>query len=114
SLGLAGTVDGVIVVADARKGTRASVAAAADQLDQVGGRVLGGVLNGFEPGRAEDRYSSYDDRRGLVSLLLMSWSGDADGGFALPADSRSDLEATPRPKDWLPTRSGYLAPPGFE
>ena len=114
SLALAGMVDGVIVVADARKGTRASVAAVTYQLDQVGGRVLGGVLSGFEPARAEDRYSSYDDRRGFVSRLLTSVSGDADGQSALPADPRSDPEATSFIEDESPTRSGYLAPPGIE
>jgi capsular exopolysaccharide synthesis family protein len=123
SLGLAGTVDGVIVVADARKGTRASVTAVAYQLEQVGGRVLGGVLNGFEPVRTEDRYTSYVDRRGIVSRMLMSVSGggDSDGQFSLPdgqlslpADPRPDLEAASYVNDRLATRSGRPAPPRIE
>jgi hypothetical protein len=76
--------------------------------------VLGGVLNGFEPARAEDRYDSYDDRRGLVSRLLTSMSGDADGQLARPAHPRSAPAATSYIKDGLPTRSGHLVPPGIK
>lgn len=109
SLALAGMVDGVIIVADARKGTRASVAAAAYQLDQVGGSVIGGVLNGFESARAADRYGSYDYRSGLVYRLLISGPSDRDGQVNRRAAPYSDSEATSYPKDGPPSRSASRA-----
>ena len=56
SLVLADLVDGVIVVADAKWGTRASLAQARHQLQQVGARVIGGVLNRARGGRTLDAY----------------------------------------------------------
>jgi succinoglycan biosynthesis transport protein ExoP len=112
SLALAGMVDGVIVVADARKGTRASVATAAYQLDQVGGRVIGGVLNGFAPARSEDRYGSYEDRSGLVSRLLSSGPSDRDGHLTHRGAPLADAETPPSPKGGTPSGSAYRPPSG--
>ena len=42
---VAGHADGVIVVADAAKTSRGSVAHLRDQLESVGGRIIGGILN---------------------------------------------------------------------
>ena len=60
SLVLADLVDGVIVVADAKWGTRASLAQARHQLQQVGARVIGGVLNRARGGRTLDVYGIED------------------------------------------------------
>ncbi len=99
SLALAPMVDGVIVVADAKKGTRASVAAAANQLDHVGGRVVGGVLNGFEPTGAAARYGSNDNRTGLADRRLISGPSDGNGRVTRGAASYSDPEATSHTKE---------------
>jgi capsular exopolysaccharide synthesis family protein len=60
SLVLADLVDGVIVVADAKWGTRASLAQSRHQLQQVGARVIGGVLNRARGGRTLDVYGIED------------------------------------------------------
>jgi succinoglycan biosynthesis transport protein ExoP len=99
SLALAPMVDGVIVVADAKRGTRASVAAAANRLDHVGGRVVGGVLNGFEPIRAAARYGSNDKRTGLADRRLISGPSDGNGRVTRGAASYSDSEATSHTKE---------------
>ena len=55
SLALAPLMDGVLVVADGRATRRESVSQLRDQLDQIGGKVIGAVLN-----RSKDAtYSSY-------------------------------------------------------
>ena len=45
-------VDAVLFVADARRTTRGAIAQARQQLDQVNARVLGTVLNNFDPTRS--------------------------------------------------------------
>jgi ATPases involved in chromosome partitioning len=45
SLVLADLVDGVLFVTDAQSSTQASVAQSRRQIHQVGGRILGGILN---------------------------------------------------------------------
>jgi succinoglycan biosynthesis transport protein ExoP len=50
--------DGVIVVADASKTARAAVAHMCHELERVGGRIIGGILNNLEP-RAAKRYPKY-------------------------------------------------------
>lgn len=112
SLALAGMVDGVIVVADARKGTRESVARAAYQLDQVGGRVIGGVLNRFERAGAADRYDSYDDRGGLMYRLLISGPSDPDEQVARRAATDSEATSYPSGTNGAPSRWAYRARSG--
>ena len=63
SLMLVDLLDGVILVADAREGTRARVAEARHQLAQVGGTILGGVLNRIPESMTQPTYGSYDGRR---------------------------------------------------
>lgn len=99
SLALASMVDGVIVVADARKGTRASAASAAYQLDQVGGHVIGGVLNDFEPAGAAARYGSNDERVGLGYRRLISNPSEGNGHVTPGAVPNSAPEATTSPKE---------------
>lgn len=63
ALVLAGLVEGVLFVADARLGTRAAVAGARHQLEQVGGTILGGVLNGTDGSLGRDSYEPPPSRR---------------------------------------------------
>jgi capsular exopolysaccharide synthesis family protein len=57
ALPLAALSDGAILVADAVATTRTAVRHARQQLDQVGARVLGGVLNNFDPYASRYSYS---------------------------------------------------------
>lgn len=84
---LAGRCDGVLVVADARTTERGALALAREQLDQVGARVLGGVLNNFDASRA--RYSSHYHGRYYAAYRT---KGDT---AARPADD---------PRDWDPAQ----------
>jgi succinoglycan biosynthesis transport protein ExoP len=52
ALAMAPFVDGVLYVADANATTRGTIAQASDQLEQVGARTIGAVLNNFDPSRA--------------------------------------------------------------
>jgi non-specific protein-tyrosine kinase len=79
SLPLASMVDGIIIVADARKGTAASVGAAAYQLDQAGGHLIGGVLNAFDPAGAAAGYGSNDYRIGLMYRRRVSRPSEGNG-----------------------------------
>jgi succinoglycan biosynthesis transport protein ExoP len=63
ALVLAGVVEGVLFVADARLGTRAAVAGARHQLEQVGGTILGGVLNGTDGSLGRESYEPPPSRR---------------------------------------------------
>jgi Mrp family chromosome partitioning ATPase len=53
-------VDGVVVVVDADETTGGAASHTIDQLEQVGGNVIGSVLNRFDPSKA--RYYSYAGR----------------------------------------------------
>jgi tyrosine-protein kinase len=66
SLVLADLVDGVILVTDAQQGTRAGVSRTRLQLEQVGGNILGGVLNRVDKSMTPDTYGEYEQRRGLL------------------------------------------------
>ena len=71
SLVLAGLVDGVLLVIDARNATRSGVAEPRHQIEQVGGRIVGGVLNRVEGWARRAAYTAYDYRRGLLYRLLL-------------------------------------------
>lgn len=58
ALAMVALTDGVLMVADAEATHRTAVQQARRQLDQVDARVLGAVLNNFDPGRAA-AYSYY-------------------------------------------------------
>jgi capsular exopolysaccharide synthesis family protein len=55
---LAGRCDGVLVVADASNTTRSSVGFVREQVEQVGGKIVGGILNNLDARRAKT-YPSY-------------------------------------------------------
>ena len=57
---VASRVDGIVVVVDADETTSGAASHTIDQLEQVGGNVLGSVLNRFDPSKA--RYYSYAGR----------------------------------------------------
>ena len=58
AVALAPRTDGVIVVADASKTARSAVVHTRHQLERVGGRIIGGVLNNLDP-RSAKRYPAY-------------------------------------------------------
>ncbi|HEX5902339.1 MAG TPA: polysaccharide biosynthesis tyrosine autokinase [Actinomycetota bacterium] len=92
SLPLASMVDGIIIVADASKGTAASVGAAAYQLNQAGGHLVGGVLNAFDPAGAAAGYGSNDYRIGLMYRRRVSRPSEGNGSAP---DSESEKRHTP-------------------
>ena len=53
ALALAPMVDGVLLVTDAEDTHRAAVTAARDQLEQVGAKIFGAVLNDFDASKAK-------------------------------------------------------------
>jgi capsular exopolysaccharide synthesis family protein len=61
ALTLSPIVDGVLFVADAEKTTRGAVVHARQQLEQVDGRLLGAVLNRFDPRKSHGHQYSYRD-----------------------------------------------------
>jgi tyrosine-protein kinase len=91
SLVLADLVDGVLLVADAQEGTRAGVARARHQLEQVGGTILGGVLNRVHESRTPNAYGAYENRNGL---LHRSKFDDADRELASLREETARSEET--------------------
>ena len=79
SLVLADLVDGVILVADAQEGTRAGASRARHQLEQVGGTILGGILNRVHESKTPNTYGAYENRNGQ---LHRSKFDDADRELA--------------------------------
>jgi capsular exopolysaccharide synthesis family protein len=71
SLVLAGLVDGIVLVVNARDASRADVLESRHRLEQVGGRILGGVLNRVEGWRGRGGYGAYDYRGGFLYRLLL-------------------------------------------
>jgi capsular exopolysaccharide synthesis family protein len=61
SMTLASRVDGVCVVANAQRSIRATIGQVRDQLEHVGARTLGTVLNDFDPSKTRSQlyYKSY-------------------------------------------------------
>ncbi|MDP9330341.1 MAG: polysaccharide biosynthesis tyrosine autokinase [Actinomycetota bacterium] len=62
ALAMAPHVDGILFVADAGKTTRQTVLRARTQLEHVGGRIIGSVLNGFDPSKASSYSYEYGSR----------------------------------------------------
>jgi capsular exopolysaccharide synthesis family protein len=74
--------DAVLFVADARHTTRGAIEQARHQLDQVNARVIGTVLNNFDPAKAPgDAYQHYGyyayrvDEPAERRSRMMSWGG---------------------------------------
>jgi non-specific protein-tyrosine kinase len=76
-------VDAILFVADARRTTRGAIAQARQQLDQVNARVIGTVLNNFDPSRSPGSahqhygYNAYrvDQPIERNRPRVLSWSG---------------------------------------
>jgi capsular exopolysaccharide synthesis family protein len=77
---LASRCDGVLMVADARTTARGALVHAREQLEQVGAKVVGSVLNNFDPSRAR-YYSHYH------------------GSYYASYRPKEDRERQPRPVD---------------
>jgi succinoglycan biosynthesis transport protein ExoP len=94
SVVLAGLVDGVLLVANARKATRASVVQSRQQLGQVEARVLGAVLNGVEGWRTPTVHSTYYYRPTFLNRRRFPWVGDdraaRDGQTGWSSDTEPD------------------------
>jgi Mrp family chromosome partitioning ATPase len=80
SLVLAGLVEGVVLVADAHHGTRAGIALARNHIEQVGGEVLGGVLNRVRGGKAIGAIGSTRGERLPAGIDGDGFDGRTDGG----------------------------------
>ena len=59
SLALAPRCDGVLMVVDASSTTRTGIRVACEQVEKVGGEIVGGVYNNFDPSSAKTYYGSY-------------------------------------------------------
>ena len=88
-ISLASHCDAVLMVADARNSARGALAHAREQLEQVGAKLVGGVLNNFNPSRAR-YYSHYQ------------------GAYYASYRPKEEREAPPPrdddPKDWDPAQ----------
>ena len=62
ALAMAPHVDGILYVADSGRTDRQTVARARAQLEQVGGRIVGGILNGFDASKSTSYGSEYGYR----------------------------------------------------
>jgi capsular exopolysaccharide synthesis family protein len=76
-------VDAILFVADARRTTRGAIAQARQQLDQVNARVIGTVLNNFDPAKSPGSahqhygYNAYrvDEPLDRSRSRVLSWGG---------------------------------------
>ncbi len=79
---LARRCDGVLFIADATKSTQGAIIQARQQLEQLGARIIGGVLHNFDSseapssaGRLENHYAyTSDDRSQRASLGILPWT----------------------------------------
>jgi capsular exopolysaccharide synthesis family protein len=85
SLVLADLVDGVLFVTDAQSSTQTSVAQSRRQIHQVGGRILGGILNRVPSSWGANGYGSDQRWRGLLGRNAFRKDGSALDG--LPEDT---------------------------
>jgi capsular exopolysaccharide synthesis family protein len=85
SLVLADLVDGVLFVTDAQTSTQASVAQSRRQIHQVGGRILGGILNRVPTTWSANGYDADHRWRDLLAGHLLRRNGSALDG--VPEDT---------------------------
>jgi capsular exopolysaccharide synthesis family protein len=85
-------VDGVVVVVDADTTTGGAASHTIDQLEQVGGNVIGSVLNRFDPSKA--RYYSY---AGKYAYAYRYHYRHEDSGAGDQGANGKDLRAAPVP-----------------
>ena len=80
SLVLAPVVDGVLFVADAHKATRDAIVQCRYQLSQVGGRIIGGVLDGHRSPIEQDPLVR--EPQGFPPAVPPNPEGDLGGGWS--------------------------------
>jgi tyrosine-protein kinase len=98
SLVLAGLVNGVVFVSDTRKGRRASVVRARQQLGQVGAQILGAVLNRAEGWASETAHGTYYYRLNFLHRRLFPQSqGDIEAG-----DGKAGISSDTEPEAGQP------------
>ena len=85
-------VDGVVVVVDADTTTGGAASHTIDQLEQVGGNVIGSVLNRFDPSKA--RYYSY---AGKYAYAYRYHYRHEDSGAGDQGSNGKDQRAAPVP-----------------
>jgi non-specific protein-tyrosine kinase len=85
SLVLADLVDGVLFVTDAQSSTQASVAQSRRQIHQVGGRILGGILNRVPTTWSANGYGADHGWRAVLGGHLLRRNGSALDG--IPEDT---------------------------
>lgn len=108
ALALAPLSDGVIVVADARSTTRGALSHVREQLDQVGGRILGGVLNNFDPSDAKYHptyyryYYTYEYRDATPEPRYQAPNGNGHIPAPIPQPETAPRTTAPPPSDPVP------------
>jgi Mrp family chromosome partitioning ATPase len=98
-LALAPMVDGILFVADADDTSRHGVERAREHLGQVGARVIGSVLNDFDPGKAR-AYELYGYRRYSYGRRYRYSEDGYGAGYETGngrAEDRTRASATPPP-----------------
>ena len=98
AVALAPYTDGVVVVADAAKTTRAAVLHLRHQFERVGGRVVGGILNNLDRKHAK-RYPNY---------YRSYYAGDHHYREQPPATGKTPRPPQP-PQDRRPHGAGHAA-----
>ncbi len=91
SLVLADLVDGVLFVTDAQSSTQTSVAQSRRQIHQVGGRILGGILNRVPSSWGANGYGTDQRWRGLLGRNAFRKDGSALDG--LPEDAGASIRS---------------------
>jgi polysaccharide biosynthesis transport protein len=91
-------VDGVVVVVDADETTGGAASHAIDQLAQVGGHVIGSVLNRFDPSKA--RYYSYAGR--YAYAYRYHYGHEDSGKRGEGSNGKGGLPAAPTPDNVWP------------
>ena len=89
---LAPLTDGVIVVADAAKTSRGAVTQLRHQIESVGGRIIGGILNNWAPEHAPYAYPYH-----LQSDSGSRGSAEEDGTAGSSEPSRTQRDGKPIP-----------------
>ena len=94
-LALASMVDGVLLVADAGKTSRHAVIRARENLEQVGARIMGCVLNDFDPAHARS-YEPYVYRRYSYGRRYGGGGEGYGAGYESGSDRPQDRRGPPK------------------
>lgn len=104
AVALAPLVDGILFVADGSQTSRSAVLHSRDRLEQVGGNVIGAVLNNFDPRKSRTyRYYGYGYYRSGGSGYHAPYAERAPVGIE---GSENGQARMPRPSALPPERTG--------